>query len=157
MEEIRFDDVEKLRTKVTDEWGDFGGHFTVAQEIINQFADLTGDHNWIHVDVEKSKESSPFGGPIAHGFLTLVLMPQLGGGGSKQDYQITGFRNVVNYGSDKLRFTGPVPADSEIHMRSRLVGVEAKPKGTQVATEMAIHVVGNDRPAVVYQMIILYQ
>jgi hypothetical protein len=157
MEEIRFDDVAKLQTKVTEEWGDFGGTFTVSQEIINQFADLTGDHNWIHVDVEKSKELSPFGGPIAHGFLTLSLMPQLGGGNTKQDYQVTGFHNVVNYGSDKLRFTGPVPSGSEIHMRSRLVGVEAKPKGTQVTSELAIHVVGNERPAIVYQMIILYQ
>ncbi len=154
MQEIDFKDIDAIQAKVSDEFGPFGKEFEVTQEVINQFADLTGDHNWIHVDVEKCKELSPFGGPIAHGFLTLVLLPQLPT--PEPDFRIVGFGNIVNYGSDKLRFPGPVPAGSKIHMRSRLAGVEAKPKGTMLTMESVVHVVGQERPAVVYQMIILY-
>ena len=154
MEEVDLKDIDGLKARISDEYGPFGKQFEVSQETINQFADLTGDHQWIHVDVEKCKEMSPFGGPIAHGFLTLVLMPQLG---VDPEFIITGAANVVNYGSNKLRFTGPVPAGSKIHMRQRLSNVEAKPKGTLVTMEMAIHVVGEERPACVYEMIILYQ
>ena len=76
---------------------------------------------------------------------------------SKTPYAIVGFANGVNYGSDKLRFLSPVPAGSKIHSRSRLVSVEAGKKGTRVEQETAIHVVGSDRPALVYNMITLFQ
>jgi acyl dehydratase len=153
MEQIRFDDIDKLKTKVSDDFGPWGADIEVTQDMINKFAELTGDHQWIHVDVERCKKESPFGGPIAHGFLTLSLLPKLRAG---SDFQIAGFGNATNYGADKLRFTGPVPAGSKLHARSRLVDVEAKPKGTQVTTEIQVHVVGNERPCLIYLMLVLY-
>ena len=80
METIRFDDIDALNALASEEFGEFGDAVEVTQEMINGFADLTGDHQWIHVDVERCKRESPFGGPIAHGFLTLSLVPRLGGG-----------------------------------------------------------------------------
>jgi acyl dehydratase len=153
MEQIRFDDIEKLRSKVSDTFGPFGPELEVTQDMINRFADLTGDHQWIHVDVERAKRESPFKGTIAHGFLTLSLIPHLRASG---DYQLVGFGNATNYGADKLRFVGPVPAGAKIHARSRLVAVEAKPKGTQITNEVNVHIVGNERPALIYVMLLLY-
>jgi acyl dehydratase len=153
MEEIRFDDIDKLRSKVSDTFGPFGAQVEVTQEMINKFADLTGDHQWIHVDVERAKRESPFRQTIAHGFLTLSLLPVLRAG---SNYQIVGYGNATNYGADKLRFVSPVPAGAKIHARSRLVAVEAKPKGTQITQEINVHVVGNDKPALIYVMLVLY-
>ncbi len=158
MEKIAFDDIEALRAQVSQEFGDFGESVEVTQEMFQQVADLTGDHQWIHVDVERAKKESPFGGPIAHGFLTLALLPRLS---SKTPtagaFVPVGFGNAVNYGSDKLRFLSPVPAGAKVHARMRLAEVTAIPKGTRVAHEVAVHVVGSDRPAILYGMITLYQ
>ena len=153
MESIRFDDIDTLRTKVSDTFGPFGPEVQVTQEMINKFADLTGDHQWIHVDVERAKKESPFKGTIAHGFLTLSLLPVLR---AASDHKVVGYGNATNYGSDKLRFVSPVPAGSKVHARARLVGVEPKPKGTQITQEIAVHVVGSDRPALTYTMLVLY-
>ena len=153
MEEIRFDDIAKLSAHVSEEFGDWGPEVPVTQEMINQFADLTGDHQWIHVDVERCKRESPFKGPIAHGFLTLSLIPGLR---PKQNFKIIGYSNATNYGADKLRFVSPVPAGATVHARSRLVAADPKPKGTQITQEIAVHVVGNDRPALTYTMLVLY-
>jgi acyl dehydratase len=154
MDSIRFDDIATLKRKVSDGFGGFGPEVEITQEMINQFADLTGDHQWIHVDVERAKRESPFKRPIAHGFLTLSLVPVLR---PRQDFEITGVGSAVNYGADKLRFITPVPAGAKVHARMRLVAVEAKSKGTQVTQEINIHVVGNDTPAIVYVMLVLYQ
>jgi acyl dehydratase len=153
MENIRFDDVERLRAKISAEFSGWSNEIEVTQEKINRFADVTGDHQWIHVDIERCKRESPFGGPVAHGFLTLSLLPALHIAG---DWTVTGFRNVVNYGANKLRFISPVPAGAKVHAHSRLVAVEARPQGTQVTQETAVHVVGNDRPALLYEGIVLY-
>lgn len=153
MKEIRFDDIEGLRAQISEEFSDWGPELEVTQDMINRFADLTGDHQWIHVDVERAKRESPFGGPIAHGFLTLSLLPQLR---TRSDFAITGFGNAVNYGANKLRFVAPVPAGAKIHARSRMIGVEAKPKGTMVTNELQVAVVGQDVPALVYEMLVLY-
>ena len=154
MQDIRFDDIEALRAKVSDNFGAWGNEVEVTQDMINKFADLTGDHQWIHVDVERCKKESPFKTTIAHGFLTLSLLPTLR---AASDHKIVGYGNATNYGSDKLRFVSPVPAGSKVHARARLVGVEAKPKGTQVTQEIAVHVVGHDdRPALTYTMLVLY-
>jgi hypothetical protein len=153
MESIRFDDIDKLRTKISDAFGGFGPEIHVTQEMINKFADLTGDHQWIHVDVERAQRESPFRQTIAHGFLTLSLLPALR---ASADFQLVGYGNVTNYGADKLRFVSPVPAGARIHARSRLVAVEAKPKGTQLTQEVNVHVVGNDKPALIYVMLTLY-
>lgn len=156
MEKIQFDDIAALQKHVSEEFGEFGGEFEVTQDLINKFAEVTGDHQWIHIDVERAKKESPFGTTIAHGFLTLSLLPMLSAK-MKQTFIPVGMGNAVNYGSDKLRFLSPVPAGSKIQGRTRLVSVEAGKKGTRIETEVAIHVVGNDRPALLYSMITLYQ
>jgi len=156
MEEIRFDDIAALQKHVSEEFGEFSEPIDVTQDMVNQFADVTGDHQWIHIDVERCKKESPFGGPIAHGFLTLSLLPMLNSKG-KPAYKTVGVKNAVNYGSDKLRFLSPVPVPSKLHARSRLVSVEAGKKGVRMEQETAIHVVGSDRPAVLYNMITLLQ
>jgi acyl dehydratase len=153
MEEIRFDDIDKLRTKISDDFGEWGPELEVTQDMINKFADLTGDHQWIHVDVERAKRESPFKQTIAHGFLTLSLIPVLR---ARASYHVVGYGNATNYGADKLRFVSPVSAGAKVHARSRLAGVEAKPKGTQMTTEIAVHVVGSERPALTYTMLVLY-
>ena len=153
METIRFDDVERLRSKISQEFGPWSKPIEVSQEKINQFADVTGDHQWIHIDIERCKRESPFGGPVAHGFLTLSLLPAFE---TENDWQVVGFRNVVNYGANKLRFISPVPAGAKVHARSRIVDVEPRPQGTQVTQETTVHVVGNDKPALIYEGILLY-
>ena len=115
METIKFDDVPALTKKIGKEFGPWSEPIQVTQEKINQFADVTGDHQWIHIDIERCKKESPFGGPVAHGFLTLSLLPAFK---NTDEYAITGFRNVVNYGANKLRFVSPVPAGASVHARS---------------------------------------
>jgi len=153
MESIRFDDIQTLRSKVSDTFGGWGPDVEVTQEMVNRFADLTGDHQWIHVDVERAQRESPFKRTIAHGFLTLSLIPVLR---PRTEFQVVGFGNATNYGADKLRFVSPVPAGAKVHARMRLVAVDAKPKGTQVTQEIHIHVVGEERPAVTYTMLVMY-
>ena len=158
MEKIRFDDVPALRRQVSAEFGPWSDELVVSQRMIDEFAELTGDRQWIHVDVDRAKRESPFGATIAHGFLTLALLPRIGKGARERaEFEIVGQGSVVNYGSDKLRFMSPVPAGSKLRSRSRLAAVEAAEKGTRVVREIAVHVVGSERPALVYQMIILYQ
>ena len=158
MEQIKFDDVAALAARVSEEFGPFGGELEVTQDMINRFAELTGDRQWIHVDAERCRRESPFGGPIAHGFLTLSLLPAMNARTRDAgDWEIVGQGNVANYGSDKLRFLSPVPAGSKLHSRSRLAAVEATPKGTRLMREIAIHVVGSDKPALLYSMILLFQ
>jgi acyl dehydratase len=153
MTTYRFDDVDALNAAASEEFGDWGPTLTVTQDMINQFAELTGDHQWIHVDVERALKESPFGGPVAHGFLTLSLIPHLMNSGG---VTITGHVNAANYGADKLRFIAPVPAGSELHSRSRLVSAEAKPKGTLLTTEIEVGVVDATKPAILYSMQTLY-
>jgi acyl dehydratase len=153
MQAIRFDDVAALAAAVSDEFGPWSPELEVTQEMIGRFADLTGDRQWIHVDVERARRESPFGGPVAHGFLTLSLLPSLRPGRS---FDVVGFGSVINYGTDGLRFLAPVPAGSRIHARSRLAAVEARPKGTLLTTETAVHVVGSDKPSLLYKGLLLY-
>ncbi len=153
MSEVRFDDIPGLQALISEEFGPWGPEIEITQDMINKFAELTGDHQWIHVDVERAKKG-PFGGPIAHGFLTLSLIPTMRPGA---EWKVVGYGNAVNYGADKLRFMSPVPANSKVHARSRLVGAEPKPKGVQITQELAVHVVGNDKPSLLYTMIVLYQ
>ncbi len=153
MDEIAFDDINGLNASASDDWSDWGPEVEVTQEMVNGFADLTGDHQWIHVDVERAT-AGPFGGPIAHGFLTLSLLPSLNKTGN---VRITGQQNVVNYGADGLRFLAPVPVGSSLHARNRVREARQHKKGTLVATQVAIHVVGNEVPSVLYDALVLYQ
>src|SRR5688572_14289551 len=154
MDPIAFDDVDALNAAASEEFGEWTKEVEVSQDLINQFAELTGDRQWIHVDVERAKAESPFGGPIAHGFLTLALLPRLGVGGVK----VTGARSATNYGAESLRFLAPVPAGSKIHGRGRLVKAEARANGgTLVTNEIEVRVVGAEKPALLYRMQLLYR
>src|SRR6516162_6246788 len=148
METIRFDDLAKLKSKISADFGSWSRPIAVSQEKINQFADVTGDHQWIHIDIERCKRESPFGGPVAHGFLTLSMLPAFE---YDSDWTVGGYRNVVNYGANKLRFISPVPAGAKVEARQRIVAVEPRPQDTQITTESQIQVVGTDKPAVVYE------
>ncbi len=154
MIQIRFDDLAALSQRVGEEFSPYGDKVTITQEMIDRFADLSHDRQWIHVDVERARRESPFRTTIAHGFFVLSLIPKLR---VRSDLQITGYGNVTNYGSDKLRFISPVPAGSTVHARCRLVAAEAKPKGTLCTEEIEISVVDAARPALSYLMLMMYQ
>jgi len=149
--QIRFDDVDTLNAAASEQFGPWGEAVDVTQEMVDAFADLTGDHQWIHSDVERAR-NGPFGGTIAHGFLTLSLLPALGA----QTVRITGQSSAVNYGAERLRFLAPVPIPSPVHARGRLVRAEARPKGTLITTEADVSVVGADKPSLLYMMQVLY-
>lgn len=120
---------------------------TVTQEKINLFAQATGDHQWIHVDVEKAK-AGPFGAPIAHGFLTLSMIPQF----FESAFEIRNTRMGVNYGLNKVRFTAPVPVDSRLRARMKLL--ECLPidnDGMQMTWEVQVEREGSDKPVCVAQ------
>lgn len=146
-------DLAALQTLVSDKFGAWSSELTVSQELINQFAELSGDDYWIHTDPERAKAQSPFGTTIAQGSLVQVLVSKLK---LPLDYEITGYNNMVNYGSDRLRFMAPVPAGCKIHARSRVKAVEATKSGTKVTFEMNVHVVGMDKPSVVNDLVVLY-
>jgi acyl dehydratase len=121
----------------TTEW------LTVDQQRINEFADATGDHQWIHVDVERATAESPFGGPIAHGYLTLSLvnlfLPDL--------VTVEEFSMGVNVGLEKVRFTSPVPSGARIRGRGEIVAVTEEKGGVQAVVRVTVEVEGSDRPA----------
>jgi len=122
----------------------------VDQERINAFADATGDHQWIHVDVERARTESPYGATIAHGFLTLSLIPAL----SKGNYRIDNAKMGINYGLNRVRFLAPVPAGSRIRLRSELVNA-AKVDDTTVdlTVRQTVELDGSDKPAAVAEVI----
>lgn len=154
MTTIAFNDQEAMNTLVCEEFGDWSSSFVVDQELINQFAELSGDHQWIHVDEERAAKESPFGTTIAHGFLTLVCMSRFDSGENILE-SVTGFKFMTNYGSNKLRFLDPVPVNSEIHMRSRVKSIEVSEKGTKMTLEQNVNVVGNERPSLIYELILM--
>ncbi|MRI33847.1 protein dehydratase [Endozoicomonas sp. OPT23] len=153
MKQYNFDDVEGMQELVSEEFGTWSEEVTISQDMINLFAELTGDDYWLHTDPKKCADYSPFKTTIAHGFLTLVLIPKMR---TEQNYEVTGFKNMLNVGSDKLRFTGIVPAGSKIHTRSRIKSVVGSAKGTTMTMKQQIHVVGEERPALVYEMMFMY-
>lgn len=154
VQQIRYDDLDALQGLVSETFGAWSQPLEMTQKLINDFGEMTGDDYWIHTDPEKCKTMSPFGMPIAQGFLTLVLLPKLR---TPQNWEVVGFNNMVNYGSNKLRFSGAVPVGSKIHARGRVKTVEKTPKGqTLVTLETQINVVGQDRPAVVYELMFMY-
>jgi len=148
MAATRFDDIEGLQKLISEQFGPFGPKLKITQAMVNQFAELTRDRQWIHVDVERARRESPFGGPIVHGFFVLSLIAGLPSGSFPE---ISGATMSVNYGADKLRFIAPVPCESEVHIRHRLAGAEKKPAGTLLTHESEIHVVGAAKPSVVYR------
>lgn len=147
MKTVAFDDLASLAGQEigVSEW------VQIDQDRINKFADATGDHQWIHVDVERAKKEMPGGKTIAHGYLTLSLIPMLGA----QIMRITGVGRGINYGSNKLRFTNTVPVGSKVRARQKLIGIEPRAGGLQMTNEMTIEIEGQDRPACVAETISL--
>jgi len=148
---VSIKDTDGIKALVTEEWSEWTDSITINQEMVNTFADVTKDNQWIHVDEERSA-AGPFGGTIVHGFYTLSLasyfLGQLGP-------QIDGLLGVLNYGGDKFRFLAPVPVGSELHARDRIVEVTFKDSGVLVKREVAIHVVGNETPSMVLESLTL--
>jgi acyl dehydratase len=123
--------------------------FTVDQAIIDKFADATGDHQWIHVDVERAKREMPGGRTIAHGYLTLSLVPRL----ALTIYRVKNRSRGLNYGSNRIRFTGQVPVGSRIRLRQKIKSVELVEGGVRITSENAVEVEGASRPALVAETI----
>jgi len=130
----------------------YSDYLEITQERVNTFADATGDHQWIHVDPERAKAESPFGGPIAHGYLTLSLGPSL----APQIMRVEGFKMGVNYGAGKVRFPSPVPVGSKLRMGAELTNVEDIPGGVQVYMTFTFEVEGASKPSCVSEIIFRY-
>jgi acyl dehydratase len=145
-----FADLDELAAAKGEHLG-HGEWVEVTQDRIDTFADATGDHQWIHVDAEKAK-GGPFGTTIAHGYLTLSLIPMLG----KQIYSVDGIRMGINYGLDKVRFPAVVPVGSRVRAGAELVDVVDKPQGKQVTVRTTVEIEGGDKPACVAESIALY-
>ena len=123
---------------------------TITQEQVNLFAQATGDHQWIHVDVERAK-AGPFGAPIAHGFLTLSLLPRF----FEEALAVSSVRMGVNYGLNKVRFIAPVPVGSRLRAHLKLLSSEAiAPNGTQTAWDVAVEREGADKPVCVAESLV---
>jgi len=146
-------DIEALRAMVSENFGDWSEALVITQDMVNRFAELTGDRQWIHVDVERARRESPFGAPIVHGFLLLSLMPNLR---APQPFVLLNAGSATNFGSGGLRFLSPVPVGSSVHLRQRLKDVQTHRRGTLLTSEVAIHVVGAERPALLYDLQVLY-
>jgi acyl dehydratase len=130
-------------------WSDWN---EITQDQVNRFADATGDHQWIHVDPERAAKESPFGGPIAHGYLTLSLAPVL----LRDVLRVEGVSMGVNYGLNKLRFPAPVPVGGKLRVGATLAEVEDIPGGAQAALDLVFEVEGQDKPACVAQAVYRY-
>lgn len=128
----------------TSEW------ISITQERIDQFAAATGDHQWIHVDPERAADG-PFGTTIAHGYLTLSLLPFFGA----HVFAFAGTRARVNYGINKVRFMAPVPVDSKLRAHIELVEVTDIPKGQQAIMRYTIEIDGVNKPACVAESVVL--
>lgn len=123
---------------------------TITQQQVNQFAEATGDHQWIHVDVERAK-TGPFGGPIAHGFLTLSLLPKF----YETAFTVTESRMGVNYGLNRVRFMAPVPVGARLRGRMKLLSSEPiADDGIQMIWETTIELEGSPKPACVAESVV---
>ncbi|MEG0861046.1 MAG: OB-fold domain-containing protein [Pseudomonas sp.] len=152
--QIAFDDGEALQALVSEQFCDWSNSVVVDQALIDAFAQLSGDDYWIHTDPQKARLHSPFGGTIAHGALVQVLQSRMK---LELGFEISGFTTQINYGSDRLRFPAPVPAGARIHARARVKAVQVQPRGTQLTLELHTHVLGQERPSVINDLVILYQ
>lgn len=145
---VQFNEVKSL---VGQELGVSDWH-VVTQPEIQAFADATHDHQWIHIDVERAKKESPFGGPIAHGYYTLSLAPYL----MDQIWSVQGVKMGVNYGLNKLRFPAPVPIGKRVRARAKLENVEDVPRGMQVTVGISFEVEGGTKPVCIAEALYRY-
>ena len=142
-----FRSIAEMQSFVGEEIG-VSDWITVTQERIQLFADATGDHQWIHVDIERAKQG-PFGATIAHGFLTLSLLPEM----SASAFRVEGTKMGVNYGLNKVRFPAPVPSGSQLRGRFKLLKYEPLEGGAQVTVEVTMEREGSDKPVCVAESV----
>lgn len=140
--------IDALRTLIGEHLG-YSDWLTIDQERVNLFAEATGDHQWIHVDVERAQRESPFGAPIAHGYLTVSLLAKFAG----ECVGVDGARLAVNYGLNRVRFAAPVKVGSRLRARFVLGAVEDIPGGAQVIWQATVEIEGGDKPACVAEMV----
>ena len=144
--------IDGLKARVGEHLG-HSDYLEITQDRVNRFADATGDHQWIHVDVERATRESPFGGPIAHGYLTLSLAPAL----LPQILRVEGVTMGVNYGANKVRFPSPVPVGSKLRAGASVASVEDVGDGAaQVTLDVTLEVEGAPKPACVAQIVFRY-
>jgi acyl dehydratase len=141
------DGIDALKGYVGQHLG-YSDYVEITQEQVNQFAEATGDHQWIHVDVERAK-AGPFGAPIAHGYLTLSLAPAL----MPQILQVNGVSMGVNYGLNKVRFMSPVPVGAKVRAGGELKAVDDIAGGAQMTMVLTFEIEGADKPACVAEAI----
>lgn len=142
-----FNGLDELEAAVGSHLGTSDWH-TITQEQVNLFAEATGDHQWIHVDVDKAKRG-PFGATIAHGYLTLSLIPML----VRQVYKVEALKMGINYGSNKVRFPAPVPVGSRVRASVELAGLNRGPQGAQSVVRVTVELEDSDKPACVAEVV----
>ena len=135
--------IDDIKSRVGQELG-VSDWLEVTQDAVDQFAEATGDHQFIHVDVEKAK-ATPFGGTIAHGYFTLSLVPRL----AQQIYRIENIAFALNYGANRVRFPAPLKVGSKVRMRAVLANAEDVPGGVQLTTTCTFEVEGGEKPVCV--------
>ncbi len=145
----KFASLDEFRGAVGTELGVSEWH-TITQEQINKFADATGDHQWIHVDPAKAKDG-PFGTTIAHGYLTLSLLPML----ADEIYEVQSLKMGVNYGANKVRFPSPVPVNSRIRASARLIEINEISIGAQATIQFTIEREGGEKPVCIAEVIFM--
>ena len=143
-----FSGIEEAKEYVGKEIG-ISPWYDVTQERINAFADATGDHQWIHVDIERAERESPFGGPVAHGYFTLSLAPKM----MWEVYKMEGVKMGVNYGVNKVRFPAPVPAGSRIRMHLELKELQDIAGGAQAVMLLTFEREGHEKPVCVAESV----
>ncbi|MBN8824072.1 MULTISPECIES: MaoC family dehydratase [unclassified Spirosoma] len=126
-------------------------YLSITQQMVDRFAEATGDYQWIHTDPERAATESPYKTTIAHGFLTLSLAPQL----MAQIYRVESVRMGINYGANKIRFTNAVPVGSRLRLNARLLSVEPQATGSRVITECIFEIENRPKPACVAELITL--
>ncbi|AKE91601.1 MULTISPECIES: MaoC family dehydratase [Rhodococcus] len=144
-----FNGIDEIEAAVGEDLG-HSDWLEITQERVNQFADATGDHQWIHVDPERAK-SGPFGRTIAHGYLTLSLLPVLG----SQIFAIEGLKMKINYGANKVRFPSPVPVGSKVRATAKFASLERTAKGANLTVTYTVEAEGAEKPALVAETIVV--
>jgi acyl dehydratase len=139
--------LDDLRNAEGEDLGTSDWH-EVTQKDIDAFADVTGDHQWIHVDPDRARQT-PFGGTIAHGYYTLSLAPKF----SEQIYALEGFAFAINYGLNRVRFPAPLPVGSKVRMHAKLKELEQVPGGAQLTVEVTFEREGGDKPVCVAETV----
>ena len=151
MAKLNLNNIEELKTYIGKELGTSDWHL-VTQDSINMFAEATGDHQWIHVDVERAKKESPYKGPIAHGYYTISLAPVL----VAQIFNVEEKKMGINYGLEKLRFPAPVPVGKRVRAHAKWKELKDVKGGLQIHIDLTFEVEGQEKPACVAEVIYRY-